>query len=300
MRFIYCFLLLLFTYKSLIAQNSARTNILKLLPQGTRDLSNIPYQVGGHAKHLLNIYFPAEKTKKTYPLVVFIHGGAWIYNDNYADLNYMSNTVSGLLDAGYAVASIDYRFASEAPFPANLQDCNQAVNYLITNASEYSLDPKNIALMGFSAGGHLASMLALANNAKVKNHFSDSKPKFFPIKCVIDYYGPILLEMFPNANNPSSPESKLLGATPISRPDLAQKASPLHYIDPTDPPFLIIHGEKDDLVHPNQSMLLESWLKINKVKTQLIIVKNAPHYGEMFDSPELKTQVLHFLKNYLK
>ena len=85
----------------------------------------------------------------------------------------------------------------------------------------------------------------------------------------------------------------------MSRPDLAKAASPVTYVDKNDPPFLIIHGEKDDLVSPKQSQLLSSWLNVAGVKNELIIVKDAPHFGEMFDADEIRIKVLDFLKKKL-
>jgi dipeptidyl aminopeptidase/acylaminoacyl peptidase len=92
----------------------------------------------------------------------------------------------------------------------------------------------------------------------------------------------------------------LIGAAPLERPDLAKAASPVTYVDKNDPPFMIIHGEKDELVSPNQSRLLSSWLRVNGVQNELIMVKGAPHFGEMFDSDEVRNKVIEFLRKQLK
>ena len=89
--------------------------------------------------------------------------------------------------------------------------------------------------------------------------------------------------LFPGADDEKSPESILIGAAPLARPDLAKAASPVTYVDKNDPPFLIIHGEKDELVSPKQSQLLSAWLSVVGVQNELIIVKDAPHFGVMFD-----------------
>ena len=80
---------------------------------------------------------------------------------------------------------------------------------------------------------------------------------------------------------------------------LAKAASPVTYVDKNDPPFLIIHGEKDELVSPKQSQLLSAWLKVVGVQNELIIVKDAPHFGEMFDVDEIRNKVMSFLKKQL-
>src|SRR5436305_4358292 len=81
---------------------------LKLFPQGTVFHQNIPYANDTLQKHLLDIYLPPNTTSKL-PLVVWIHGGAWMLNDKYADMNYMKNTVKSFIDSGYVLASMNYR-----------------------------------------------------------------------------------------------------------------------------------------------------------------------------------------------
>lgn len=121
----------------------------------------------------------------------------------------------------------------------------------------------------------------------------------FNFKAVVDFYGPSELLLFPRNDDPKSPESILIGATPIERPDLAKAASPVTYVDKNDPPFLIIHGGKDNTVSPKQSRLLSSWLTLAGVSNELIIVKDAPHFGDMFDADEVRTKVINFLKEHL-
>jgi acetyl esterase/lipase len=273
--------------------------VLKLFPQGTKLIGNVPFSGDTLKKHLLDIYLPAN-TKSTIPFVVLIHGGGWLVNDKYADIGYMGNTVSDLITNGIAVVSIEYRFASQAKFPAQIQDCNQAISFLCKNAEKYNLDKNRMALMGFSAGGHLASLQGLSNDNKVPAFFMSNSVQKFNIKAVVDYYGPSDLTALAGSEDPKAPEGILLGASPISRPDLAKIASPVTYVDKNDPPFLIIHGEKDDIVNNKQSKLLSGWLTVKGVKNELVIVKNAPHYGIMYDVDEIRNRVIDFLKSELK
>ncbi|MGB5437799.1 MAG: alpha/beta hydrolase, partial [Maribacter sp.] len=219
--------------------------------------------------------------------------------DKYADIGYMKKTVAAILNKGYALASIDYRFATQAVFPAQIQDCNQAVSYLYDHADQYGFDTDRIAVMGFSAGGHLASLMALSKNNDVPDFFMPETTKSFDFKAVVDFYGPAELILFPRADDPKSPEGLLIGAAPLARPDLAKAASPVTYVDKTDMPFLIIHGEKDEMVSPKNSQLLSAWLTVEGVENELVIVKDAPHYGEMFDVEEIRTKVLDFLGKHL-
>lgn len=291
----------IFLYFVFIAsQGLAQTNpVIDAFPKGTILHSNIPYNNDKLHKHLLDLYLPAN-TKGKIPLVIFIHGGGWLSNDKYADMGYMKKTIADIVSSGFALASIDYRFSTQAVFPAQMQDCNRAVSFLFDNADKYGLDKTRFAVMGFSAGGHLASMLGLSKNNGIESFFMPGTNKSFSIKAVVDFYGPAELLLFPGNNDVKSPESLLIGAAPLARPDLAKAASPVTYVDKNDPPFLIIHGEKDDMVSVKQSQLLSAWLNLAGVPNELLIVKDAPHYGVMFDTDEVRIQVMKFLKQQLK
>ena len=292
-------LALLLIFRFAFTQMPTATKIEALLPKGTVVHGNIPYNNDTLKKHLLDIYLPVNAKGKV-PLVVFIHGGGWLGNDKYADMGYMPNTIAAMLNNGMAVASIDYRFATQAVFPAILQDCNKAVSFLYDNADKYGLDKNNIAVMGFSAGGHLASLMGTSQNNKVKDFYFSNTYRPFQYKAVVDFYGPTDLVLLPGNEDAKSPEALLIGATPLERPDLAKAASPITYIDKNDPPFIIFHGEKDNIVSNKQSKLFSAWLKYHGVKNELTIVKDAPHYGTMYDVEEIKVKVIDFLKVNLK
>ena len=108
-----------------------------------------------------------------------------------------------IINKGYALASIDYRFATQAIFPAQIQDCNRAVSFLFDNAEKYGFDTERFALMGFSAGGHLASFQGLSNNDQVDDFFMPGTSHDFSFKAVVDFYGPSELILFPGAIDPN-------------------------------------------------------------------------------------------------
>ena len=290
------FFLLLFVF---VHQCFAQTNpVMDIFPDGTILHGDIPYAHDTLQKHLLDIYLPADAKGKV-PLVIFIHGGGWLSNDKYADIGYMKKTVAEIISSGFALASIDYRFSTQAVFPAQIRDCNRAISFLYDNADQYGFDINRLALMGFSAGGHLASLVGLSKNNNIQSFFMPGTSKLFGFKAVVDFYGPAELILFPGAGDEKSPEALLIGASPLVRPDLAKTASPVTYVDKNDPPFLIIHGEKDELVSTKQSRLLSAWLTVEGVPNELIIVKGAPHFGEMFDADEVRKKVLNFLSKHL-
>lgn len=291
------FLILLSGSLSLIGQPE---HIKKLFPAGTIFHQNIPYAGDTLKKHLLDIYLPPNAKSKL-PLVIWVHGGGWMHNDKYADMSYMGNTIKAIIDNGYALASIDYRHSTQAIFPAQILDCNQAVDFLYKNATQYNIDKDRFVLFGFSAGGHLASLQGLSLNNNVQDFYPMKQKPSFKIKAVIDFYGPsdfLLFYGIGTAEKDDSPIGKLLGTSPLIRPDISRKASPATYVDKDDPPFFIVHGEKDDAVATAQSYLLKAWLDVVKVKNELTIVKDAPHYGEMFDQKEVSEKLIAFLKQY--
>lgn len=272
---------------------------IDVFPKGTVIHNNIPYNNDKLEKHLLDIYIPADAKGKV-PVVIFVHGGGWLGNDKYADMGYMKNTVVEIINSGFALASIDYRFSTQAVFPAQIQDCNRAASFLYDNADAYGLDKDRFAVMGFSAGGHLASLMGLSKNNNIPSFFMPDTSASFGFRAVVDFYGPSELVLLPSGDDEKSPESILIGAAPLNRPDLAKIASPVTYVDKNDPPFLIMHGEKDNIVPNQQSRLLHSWLNVLDVESELIIVKDAPHFGPMYDVPEIRDKVIAFLEKHLK
>lgn len=276
--------------------------INETFPKGTVFHQNIPYAADTLKKHLLDIYLPPHASANT-PLVIWIHGGAWDHNDKYADMGYMTGTIKAIVEKGYALASIDYRFSTNAIFPAQIQDCNQAIEFLYINASKYKLDKNRFAIIGFSAGGHLGSLLALSNNNDVPEFYVNKKKPSFRIKVMLDFYGPSDFTLFFGTSDIKDADNsiaKLLGNTPLLRPDISKAASPVTYVDKNDPPFFIVHGEKDPDVPRAQSYLLKSWLDLAHVQNELTIVKDAPHYGKMFDAEDIRNNLIAFLDKHMK
>ncbi len=120
------------------------------IPEDTKVEKNLAY--GDHERNKLDIYLPA-KGNKPLPIVVWIHGGGWEAGSKE------NPPAMGLLNQGYAVASINYRYSKHAPFPAQIEDCKAAIRYLRGNAAKYNIDKDHIGCMGASAGGHLVALL---------------------------------------------------------------------------------------------------------------------------------------------
>jgi acetyl esterase/lipase len=286
-----------------ILKTSAQTfNPIKdVFPAGTVLYGNIPYANDTLKSHLLDIYLP-NTGKSSYPVVIWIHGGGWRKGGKYDEMDHLANTVKDLINKGYAIASINYRYSTDAKFPAQIIDCNQAVEFLHDHAVKFHLDRDKLALIGFSAGGHLAALLGLSNNSTISSFYPEGKKPHFKIKLVMDFFGINDLTALKGigATDPHGGVTLLLGASAADRPDLAKMASPVTYIDKDDPAFLIVHGDKDEAVDVSQSTLLNGKLKEAGVKNELVIVPGAPHAGEMFDAKYIRKKVFLYLDEYLK
>jgi acetyl esterase/lipase len=216
------------------------------------------------------------------PAIVDFPGGAWrMCNKSVEDAkNYASY--------GFIGVSAEYRTSDKAVFPAAVHDCKAVIRWLRAHAKEYNIDPDKIGVTGISAGGYLATLLGTSGG----DEFLEDKGKYSEysssVQAVVDHFGPVDflagndtaglgladLNKFPPSE---SPEALFLGGPVQEKKDLARLANPITYIDSSDPPVLIGHGEKDGMVIIRQSEMLFKALINAKIPTEFIRVKNADH-----------------------
>ena len=228
----------------------------------------------------LDLYLPDDRGEKPLPLVIWIHGGGWRAG------NKAPTRAPRTLGSNYAVASIDYRLTDQAIFPAQIHDCKAAVRWLRAHAEEYGLDPDRFGAWGSSAGGHLVALLGTSGGViELEGTVGDHLEVSSRVQAVCDYYGPTnflaLLDQpsLIDRRTPTSPESLLLGGLTVDFPDLAALASPVTHVDPTDPPFLIVHGDNDRTVPYQQSVDLHQVFAEAGVEATLHLVGRAGHGG---------------------
>lgn len=247
---------------------------LRALPEGTRVIRDLGYVTNGHPRQKLDLYLPAQGTNL--PLVVWIHGGAWLAGSKE------QCRALPLLKEGFAVASVNYRLSQHAIFPAQLEDCKAAIRWLRAHARLYGIDPDRIGVWGESAGGHLAALLGTTGDI-TEFDTGENLDVSSRVQAVCDWFGPtdfIQMNRFPegqNHNAPASPESRLIGGPILENKDKARRANPITYVSKDDPPFLIMHGDKDRVVPINQSELLAEALKSAGVKVTFHVVGGAGH-----------------------
>lgn len=253
------------------------------------DLADAAYATVSDAERL-DLYEPATGDAP-HPLVVIIHGGGWVTGDKRGDLPMAA--IPGFLDRGYAVASINYRLTSEAIFPAQLLDAKAAIRFLRANAGDFDLDPDRIAVVGESAGAHLALLLGTtADVARFDDPAFGNGGVSSAVQAVVDFYGPADLATADthrtlNPSCPSEPDpniASLLGAPPAAAGDLAAAASPVSYLHPfqTLPPFFIAHGDADCIVPYQQSVELHEAIEaVAPGRSTLAIVPGSGHYPRL-------------------
>jgi acetyl esterase/lipase len=259
---------------------------------------NIPY--GNEPAHQnFDLMLPAKKSAEPFPLVIWIHGGAWMMGFKEWD------NVKYLVAHGYAIASMDYRFTTEAPFPAQIQDCNAAMNFILAHAADYGVSATNFVVGGGSAGGHLALLLGLARNEKDFGADPNLKPR-----AVLDFFGPADasrmksdLEAIGSTNGLQLWEdagTKLFGQPVDTATNEWRIVSPISYVNADNPPVLIVQGGKDNLVPPAQSRRLHEALTKAGVRNQLVIVPPAGHDGPLFSSRFVDAKVIRFLNEVFR
>jgi acetyl esterase/lipase len=245
---------------------------------------NLAYVTNGSARQTLDLY--SSKKAKGVPLIVWIHGGAFLFGSKEG---FPAEPIPmDFLLEGYAVASINYRLSPEAIFPAQLEDCKAAIRWLRAHADEFGIDSNRIGVWGASAGGNLAALVGTTGELR---DFEVGENLGFSsrVQAVCDFFGPTdFLQMDAHRLSdgqvhdvPDSPESKLVGGPIQENPDKARRVNPITYVTKDAPPFLIVHGTVDRLVPFNQSQLLAAALEAAGAPVKFHPVEGGGH-GEYF------------------
>ncbi|MEP6668707.1 MAG: alpha/beta hydrolase [Chthoniobacter sp.] len=234
---------------------------------------------GGHPLRM-DVYVP--QSSQPVPVVMWIFGGSWKIGSKGYHVNLRDLTRSGI-----AVASIEYRLSGTAKYPAQLDDCETALRWLQTHGRSLGLDPRRIGVSGESAGGHLAALLGTV----------EGTPR---IRAVCALYPPTdLVSLGRKYANPKGPSDieRLLGGPIEHKLTLAAAASPVNHVSSSSPPFLIIHGARDELVPLEQSRELQRRLTQAHVPSRLIVVPGKGHWF-LLDARQLN-EVAEFFRSHL-
>ena len=274
-------------------------------PEGVAIERDVTY-LAPDRKEKLDLYQPDKRDPKALsPAVVIIHGGGWVGGDKAANREFITGTT--LAKAGYVCVSIEYWKGSKDRWPTNLQNCKNAVRWLRVNAGRLHIDPERIGVIGGSAGGHLALMVAYtAGRSEL-----DPKPLYPGISdrvtACVDMYGIANLATRQGTDPNGTPDGEVSDSTQLfpetltAAPEKWKQASPVSYVQRDCPPTLILHGTHDTTVDRDQSKELEKALKAAGAISQLIMVEGANHAWPLKTGKfDYSDEVLAFFDKHLK
>ncbi len=255
---------------------------------------------GGYRPLQLDLWVPDSATPP--PLVVWIHGGGWMMGDRriLPETLRPNQIFDALLAAGLAVASIDYRHALEAVFPAQLQDAKAAIRWLRAFGDDLGISTDRVGVMGESAGGHLAALVGLtAHRSDLEGTHGVVGPSS-AVDVVVDWYGPSDFTTMPRMQPPPHIAAKLEPAMLVPPEDQLTRGlegvaladvSPITHVTPEAPPFLLVHGTADWLVPYAQSEQLHAALSEAGVDCELVPVEDAQHIFDGCDDIDAVVQL---------
>lgn len=259
----------------------------------------------------MDVLKPLKKEKM--PAVLFITGGGFI---NANKDNGIQQRMA-LAEAGYVVASVEYRVAPTGKFPEPLEDVKAAIRYLKAHADQFNIDPERVGVLGGSAGGYLSAMVGVTNGTcqfdKGENLDQDST-----VKAAVDVYGlsdltkvgdDFSAEVQKKHKSAGATEALWVNGSPVfggidggilADPEKTEAANPIHYISDQSAPFLLLHGTADTVVSPSQTELLHKALQARGIPSTRYLVKNAQHGGVYWVQPEVLQIIQDFFDKYLK
>lgn len=260
--------------------------------------TDIEYAKVGETSLKLDLHRPQGENP---PLIVYVHGGGWRAGSK-EDV-----PIADLYEKGFAIASVDYRLSTQAVFPAQVQDIKAAIRFLRAKAGLFHINASKIAIIGSSAGGHLAALVGVSNGnqeieGKVGGHLDQSSD----LQVIVSYYGASNLESILSQSTQKGRDFRipalklLLGDTPDKKPELAKLASPVTHLDKNDPPLLLIHGDSDPQMPPQQSQELAKAYQALGLPVTLIMLPGSLHGGSEFYDEERTDLVAKFLDKVLR
>ncbi len=251
-------------------------------PGGVTSHADVTYStINGFRPMIVDIYMP-PKTGGPKPLILYIHGGGWVsgHTRHSGALANFPAVLAKLSSEGFVVASLEYRLAAEAPFPAQLQDVRAALRFLKGNAAKYGIDPARSGVWGGSAGGHLSALAALSCGVTSLEAGPVTAPTGSEcVQAAVIWYGVFDFAALAAGRTGGTDQAaiRLLACNGSCAASNYAPASPVTYIDPKDPPFLLIHGEGDKVVPVAQSRLAEAQLRAAGVPVESIYIPGVDH-----------------------
>ncbi len=245
---------------------------------------DVVYKTVDEQRLKLDIYMPQKNIFKKAPVLFLYHGGAW---DSGGKSIKQFGPIDNITKLGFAIVSVEYRLTDdETKFPAHIEDCADSVRYIEKNAEKYGFDINRFCVMGASAGGHLALLLALNG----ENYAVDQKDVglSLPVKCVISLCSPTDLLNLKGFTEKDTDylDTKLkafIGGSPNEKYDLYAEASPVTHVRSDAPPVFMAHGDKDKTILFSQAETFYKAAKAIGMKVTFVPVHNADHEFQAVD-----------------
>ncbi len=254
---------------------------------------DIVYGKGGDEVLVLDLATPKGLVAPA-PGIVWIHGGAW----RAGDKREFENAIRESARAGYVSVSINYRLVPKHIFPAQIEDAKCAVRWFRANAEKLHLDPDHIGAVGSSAGAHLAMLIGSSDSADGLEGSGGSNDVSSRVQAVVSYAGPTNLALpFPIASQ--NLIAAFVGGPTNEKTDVARRASPITYVNPGDPPMLLIQGTKDPLVTHDQAVVMADALTKARVPGRVELLLGEGH-GWPKENARVMRATFEFLDRYLK
>ncbi len=251
---------------------------------------------GGDVELKLDLALPPGEGP--FPAVLCIHGGLWWNEGKRQDLH---NTIKALAARGYVAATVDYRLASQARYPAQIEDCKAAVRWLRANAAKYGVDPERVGALGTSSGAHLACLLGTTDAKDALEGDGGHAKESSRVQAVVSFFG--MTDLTRKTWGPQFEDKVLvpfLGDTFARKPELYQRASALSFVKADAPPFLFFHGDQDQVVRVSQSRVLAEKLREAGATARVEVVEGE---GHGWKGDKLRASIARanlFLDEYLK
>lgn len=262
---------------------------------------DIPF-LGVDRQEKMDAYLPPERFARPVPAVVFIHGGGWTGGGKGEGVS--SGVSRALSENGYACFSVDYKLntatktedgkttITNVVWPQNFYDCKTAIRFVRKNAKEFGVDPDRIAVMGASAGAHLALLVASTKDSEKWNTGGLYTDVSNDVEAVVEFYG--------RHDISRDRRQHFAGATPEETETNVKDASPVTHLTATMPPVLAVQGDADKIVPVNYGRELVEHLRTLGVPHEYIEIPGAGHsFGLDLKEKDLKPIVLEFLGNHL-
>ena len=251
-------------------------------------------------KNKLDIYLPTIKKEK-YPTIVYIHGGGFVQGDK---THHIAGILQGL-QRGYAVACINYRLGTEAPYPAYLEDVCEGLRFLKAHSEEYHLDKDKFALWGDTHGGYIASYIAIEGPKGQLNGLpTQYSEENFDFCGVVSFYGPMNLSHFyekqvisgeyfqlPDGRHCDELVFQMNGKKLI---EFLKTLNPLSDIDGSEPPFYLLHGRLDFHIDQQNTQDFSDTLANKHVKHILNFVEEGIHSIDFYESEKYNEPIMQF------